>query len=260
VTTAPAGPSGERPSARMAPSVEPETQASDPPPIVHRGLVYRAVMAFAASLLRFRTGIRIEGLEHLPPGAAVIAANHRSFVDIPMIAHAAARRGAGRRHVCFLARESLATSRLLGFIMRHAGCVLIARGRPDRAALRDVAAHLAAGDLVAIFPEGTRGTGPDLQPFQSGALHAARRAAVPVIPCAIGGSAECWPKGRRFPIRRRVAILFGPAIDPARPDALALVRTWLRGALATMPEHPPLPAEPDPEQRSDGAPSADGVV
>jgi 1-acyl-sn-glycerol-3-phosphate acyltransferase len=243
-----------------APGAEPTTELAEAPPIVHRGLVYRAVMAFAASLLRFRTGIRIEGLEHLPPGAAVIAANHRSFVDIPMIAHAAARRGAGRRHVCFLARETLATSRLLGFIMRHAGCVLIARGRPDRAALRDVAAHLAAGDLVAIFPEGTRGTGPDLQPFQSGALHAARRAAVPVIPCAIGGSAEAWPKGRRFPIRRRVAILFGPAIDPAQPDALAQVRTWLRGALATMPEHPPLPPGPDPEQRSDGAPAADGVV
>lgn len=260
MSAGPVGPGGERPGHPTAEAAPPAAQPAEPAPIVHRGLVYRAVMAFAASLLRFRTGIRIAGLEHLPPGAAVIAANHRSFVDIPMIAHAAARRGAGRRHVCFLARETLATSRVLGFIMRHAGCVLIARGRPDRAALRDVAAHLAAGDLVAIFPEGTRGTGPDLQPFQSGALHAARRAAVPVIPCAIAGSAEAWPKGRRFPIRRRVAILFGPAIDPAQPDALAEVRTWLRGALATMPEHPPLPPEPHPEPSSAGAPSTDDAV
>jgi 1-acyl-sn-glycerol-3-phosphate acyltransferase len=147
---------------------------------------------------------------------------------------------------------------LLGFIMRHAGAVLIARGRPDRGALREVAAHLAAGDLVAIFPEGTRGTGSDLQPFQSGALHAARRAAVPVIPCAIAGSAEAWPKGRRFPKRRRVAILFGPAIDPAQPDALAQVRIWLRGALATTPEHPPLPPEPASEPSADGDPALDG--
>jgi 1-acyl-sn-glycerol-3-phosphate acyltransferase len=188
----------------------------------------------------------------------VIAANHRSSIDIPMIAHAASSRAAGRRHVCFVARESLASSRLLGFIMRHAGAVLIARGRPDRGALREVAAHLAAGDLVAIFPEGTRGTGSDLQPFHSGALHAARRAAVPVIPCAIAGSAEAWPKGRRFPTRRRVAILVGPAIDPAQPDALAQVRIWLRGALATAPEHPPLPPETASEQRSDGDPPTDG--
>ncbi|MEZ6017329.1 MAG: lysophospholipid acyltransferase family protein [Planctomycetota bacterium] len=208
-------------------------------------------MATASATLRFWTGVRVSGLEHLPPGAAVIAANHRSTLDIPLIAHAAALRPAGRRHVCFVARASLAESRLLGWIMRHAGAVLIARGRPDRGALRSIAAHLAAGDLVGIFPEGTRGASPDLQPFQSGALYAARRAAVPVVPCAIAGSREAWPPGRRFPIRRQVAILFGPAIDPADPDALLRVRTWVRGALAACPEHPPLPPEPatdDPVQ------------
>ncbi len=222
---------------------DPGAGPASEPPIVHRGLVYRLVMGFASTVLRFWTGVRCAGLEHIPPGAAVIAANHRSSIDIPMIAHAAALRGAGRRHVCFVARETLADSKLLGFIMREAGAVLIARGKPDRGALREVAAHLAEGDLVGIFPEGTRGSGPGLLPFQHGALHAARRARVPVIPCAIAGSHEAWPKGRRFPKRRRVAIMFGPAIDPAEPDALERVRAWIHGALATAPEHPPLPPE-----------------
>lgn len=250
--------SGER-TRNPEPTQEPSPsapRAGERAPIVHRGLVYRTVMGFASTVLRWWIGVRVEGAEHIPPGPAVLAANHRSSLDIPLIAHAAARRAAGRRHVAFVARDTLAQSKVLGFIMRHAGVILIARGRPDRAALREVAAHLAAGDLVGIFPEGTRGAGPDLQPFQSGALHAARRAAVPVIPCALAGTAEAWPRNRRFPKRSRVAILFGPAIDPADPDALAKVRTWMRGALAAMPEHPPLPAEAAPAS-TPAAPEAD---
>jgi 1-acyl-sn-glycerol-3-phosphate acyltransferase len=236
----------------------PAGRSGEVAPIVHRGLVYRTVMGFASTLLHLWVGVRVEGAEHIPSGPAVLAANHRSSLDIPLIAHAAARRAAGRRHVAFVARDTLAHSKVLGFIMRHAGVILITRGRPDRAALREVAAHLAAGDLVGIFPEGTRGSGPDLLPFQSGALHAARRAAVPVIPCALAGTAEAWPRNRRFPRRSKVAILFGPAIDPADPDALAKVRTWMRGALAAMPEHPPLPPEPAPVDPAEAPPASRG--
>lgn len=230
-----------------APAPRPSTDAPPAPVITHRGVVYRVVMSLFSALLRWWTGVRVAGLEHIPAGAAVIAANHRSSLDIPLIAHAAARRGAGRRHVCFVARDTLASSRVLGFVMRHAGVVLIARGRPDRAALRDIGAHLDGGDLVAIFPEGTRNPTPDLQPFQAGALHTARRAGAPVVPCALAGTAEAWPKGRRFPKRRQVAILFGPALDPEDPEALTRLRTWMRGALAAMPEHPPLGPAPTPE-------------
>lgn len=178
---------------------------------------------------------RFEGREHLPAaGGAVVLSNHQSFLDIPLVSHAISR------HVSFVARDSLAESKPLAWLMRECGAVLIKRGAPDRAALREMVAHLERGDLLVIFPEGTRTLDGRVQEFRAGALLAARVAKVPIIPCGIRGAFEALPRHAKFPRPYKIALRFGAPIDSAREDALeaahaSVVAMVGDGRYASMP-------------------------
>ncbi len=160
-----------------------------------------------------------------PPASA------QSYLDIPLLAKALAG-----RHVAFVARDSLARNRLLAWIMRRCGTVLIARGRPDAAAVRETVAHLSRGDAIIIFPEGARTRDGALRPFKRGALLAARRAGVPVVPCAVAGSFRAWPSRRRWPRPGRLRVAFAPPVDPRAPDAQESVRAAVEELLAGTAE------------------------
>jgi len=209
-----------------------------PEVIVHSTLVYRAGRGLTRWVWRLLFRPRLEGRQNLPAtGAGLLCANHQSFLDIPLVAHLTAR------HVCFVARDSLARSRLLAWIMHHSGAVLVRRGQADRAALREMVAHLERGDLVAVFPEGTRSPDGSLGTLHAGALLAARQAGVPIYPVGIRGAFEAWPRERRLPRRRRIAVRVGAPIDPAVPDALERLRDSLAALVGAgrFDSLPPLP-------------------
>jgi len=218
----------------------PEPADGGEPPLTHRTWVYRAIMWFLVTpIYRIVFRARVRGLEHLPRGGALVAANHQSFLDIPLVALALAP-----RHVSFLARESLARAAWLAWVIRRTGSQLVRPGTPDRVALRRAARHLELGDLVCIFPEGSRTYDGALQAFKKGALLAARMGEADLVPCGIRGSFEAWPRDRRWPRPRRLEIAFGAPIDPSRPDAaLRLEREVARLAGLTTP----------PEQERDAA-------
>jgi len=202
---------------------EPTSGAAPPAPGRAAGLVigarpvYRAGRAFLRAYLSLHR-FRAEGLEHLPrTGGVLIVANHQSFLDIPVLAVGTPR------HVAFVARETLARSRFLAFLMRESGCVLIKRGAADRAALEAMIGHLEGGDCVGVFPEGTRTADGEVGVFRGGALVAARRAGVPLVPAAILGAYEAWPRSRRLPRPGAIRLRFGPPI-PADRDALDQAR------------------------------------
>ncbi len=200
------------------------------PPLTHATFVYRLTRALMNLwyLPYFRR--RVRGVEHLPRGGGVlIAANHQSFLDIPLIAIGAPR------HVSFVARKSLAHSRWLAYVMRECGAVLVEPGKSNRAALREMSAHLEAGDCVAIFPEGTRTPDGELKDFKAGALIAARSAKVPIVPCVIRGTFEAWGKGKLFPRPRRIELEFCAPIDSESADALERTRAAIAGRLAVAP-------------------------
>jgi 1-acyl-sn-glycerol-3-phosphate acyltransferase len=158
---------------------------------------------------------RFEGVANIPrEGPVVVLSNHQSFLDIPLITHAVPR------HVCFVARDTLRESRIVAWLLSTTGAVLIKRGTPDRAALREMVAHLERGDLLAIFAEGTRTTDGTVGEFRAGALVAARMAKAPIVPCGIRGAFEALPRHAKLPRPRKIGLRFGPPIDSGRPDAL----------------------------------------
>lgn len=204
---------------------EPAAQAAAGELVVHITPAYRVgrLLTRLVWALMFRP--RHEGRDHVPAsGGALLCANHQSFLDIPLVAHATGR------HVCFVARESLARSRPLAWLMRRCGAVLVRRGAADRSAMREMVRHLELGDLVTIFPEGTRSPDGSLGEFRMGALLAARKAGVPIVPVGIRGTVEAWPRDLRLPRPRRVAVRFGRPVDANAEGALEDVR----GQIADM--------------------------
>jgi 1-acyl-sn-glycerol-3-phosphate acyltransferase len=199
---------------RGDPRGEPDATDAARPPLTTKTLVYRLCSLSSWLYLKLWHRLEVRGLEHIPrTGGVVLASNHQSHLDILIYG------GCVPRHVCFVARDTLARQRWLAYTMRECGAVLIQRGASDRKALRAMADHLELGDLVAIFPEGTRTEDGHLRAWKGGALLAARLAGVPLLPAGISGAFEAFPRGAALPRPRRIRVAFGAPIDSALPDA-----------------------------------------
>ncbi|MGW7098175.1 lysophospholipid acyltransferase family protein [Streptomyces sp. NPDC054838] len=181
-------------------------------------------------LLRLLFRPRIEGLENIPPeGAAIIAGNHLSFSDhflMPAIL---------KRRITFLAKAEYFTGpgikgRLTAAFFRSAGQIPVDRSGKDagQAALREGLGVLAKGELLGIYPEGTRSHDGRLYKGKVGVAAMALGAGVPVVPCAMVGTFEIQPPGQKLPKIRRVTIRFGRPLEFSRYAGLEGERAILR--------------------------------
>ena len=92
------------------------------------------------------------------------------------------------------------------------------RDATDRDALRLSEEVLASGEPLVIYPEGTRFSGPVIQPLQQGAAFLACRSQVPIIPVGMGGTERAWPKGGRIIRPAKVALVVGEPLVPPVPE------------------------------------------
>jgi len=169
----------------------------------------RIVRPFGRALLSVLFRVRQHGREMVPvQGGAVLAGNHRSYMD-PIILWSV-----GPRFVHFMAKEELFTG-FIGWALPRLWAFPVNRAGADRAAIAHATAFLEAGDLVGIFPEGTRSTEEGMGSAHGGAAFIAIRAGVPVVPVAFVGTEKVWPRGQRLPKLRRVTIRYGEPIAPA---------------------------------------------
>lgn len=195
-----------------------------------RVLYYVLKYVLLGPLLRLLLRPRAEGLEHLPvEGAAIVAGNHLSFAD-PLLMPAVLK-----RRITFLAKAEYfrapgLTGWLTAFVLRGAGQISVDRsGRAAaQAAIRDGLAVLAKGDLLAIYPEGTRSPDGRLHKGKVGVAVIALDAQVPVIPCAMVGTFQIWPPGRVLPRQRPIVIRFGEPLDFSRFAGMVHQKTVLR--------------------------------
>jgi putative phosphoserine phosphatase/1-acylglycerol-3-phosphate O-acyltransferase len=143
----------------------------------------------------------IDGVERIPAaGPAILAANHRSYFDPLALGMTLARRG---RAVRFLGKREVFDAPVVGSLVRAMGGIRVERSTGSDRPLVEAAAALAAGELVAILPQGTIPRGPAFfDPELKGRWGAARLAAetkVPVVPIGLWGTEKVWPRSERLP-------------------------------------------------------------
>ena len=170
--------------------------------------------------------VRVHGIEHVPSsGPAIIAFNHVSVLDGPVIAIEVARRLG--REVRFLVAAEIFDRRTLGWILRTYDQIPVRRGEGDAAALDEAVAAVKRGALAALAPEGRVNDPPDapLQRIRSGVARIALPSGASIVPLGIWGTQDRWPRtGLRWapPWRPRLVLSFGtpiiPSGDPASPE------------------------------------------
>lgn len=161
------------------------------------------------SIFRFVFRLRVVGHENIPvTGPALICANHQSFIDPPLVGSSM------RRPIHFMARHDLFTVPVLGWLIARVNAFPVKRtGAGDPAAFKNIFRLLENGEIVLLFPEGTRSRDGNLQKALPGAGMIAYNARVPLIPCYVHGSREVLPRGSKFLHFHRLTVTFGKPID-----------------------------------------------
>ena len=169
---------------------------------------YRLVYTLARWFFRVFFRLRVEGLEHFPSGAAIIAANHTSLYDPEVVSISCPE------EVHFLAKESLFRIPILGKLIRILNSHPVSRGGSDAATFRLILQLLQEGKKVILFPEGRRSRDGKVQPLEKGLPFLVQKAKCSIIPTYVSGTFEAWPRGRRFPkLFGRISCSFGPPIE-----------------------------------------------
>jgi 1-acyl-sn-glycerol-3-phosphate acyltransferase len=157
-------------------------------PYITPPILYHAIRWFAIFVFHITARLRLRGLHNVPTsGAFIIASNHLSWTDIPLVPlHL-------RRKVIYMAKEEYFSSKL-AWLVRFLGAFPVKRGEGDRQALRAAEEQLKKGNILIIFPEGTRSRTRTMAQAHAGMGMIALRTGVPVVPVAIWGSENALKK------------------------------------------------------------------
>ncbi len=177
------------------------------------------IYAFMRALMRFMTTtylvglFKVDGIENVPrEGPLLVCPNHFATLDPPMVPAFLPRGDSWN-----MAKSEYFRRPASRWIFNAYHAFPVVRHTADRAALRRAFDLLKAGHVLVIYPEGTRVDKGVLATPEPGAGFLAQKAECPVLPVALTGTAECLPKGARWPRRVPVTVRFGePFLVPQR--------------------------------------------
>ncbi|MBY0369395.1 1-acyl-sn-glycerol-3-phosphate acyltransferase [bacterium] len=169
----------------------------------------------------FGIRVQVEGLANLPGGGSVLAPNHQSMFDMPILATLPT-------DFKWVSKEQLRSVPFLGWAMRSMGTYFVTRrnATQDAGTLKGAEQGLTDGARIVIFPEGTRSRDGGLLPLKKGAFRLAENAQVPLVPIAISGSFSIATP-RHLPTRwgHSVTVRIGAPLSPQKGESTEAFQT-----------------------------------
>jgi 1-acyl-sn-glycerol-3-phosphate acyltransferase len=182
----------------------------------------------------FAFRLKTQGREHVPrSGAAILAANHASFLDPIVIGICA------RRPVQFLVANDFYRDRRLHALLRWLGAIPVGGDAGMIRSFRHIGEVIRRGSLLGIFPEGGITRDGSMRPFRAGAAVLALRTGVPLVPIHVDGTFEALPRYAKWPRFVPVTVRIGSPI-PVEPrkhpslEEIAELSESLRSAVAAL--------------------------
>ncbi|HSB72227.1 MAG TPA: lysophospholipid acyltransferase family protein [Candidatus Methylomirabilis sp.] len=170
-------------------------------------MIYTIGWCLCRWIARHFFALQVEGAERVPgTGPVILAPNHVSYLDPVLVGVSI------RRRVHFMAKKELFRNRLAAWFLRGLQAYPVARGRLDPSTLKHALSLLKNGEVLLIFPEGTRGDGRTLGPAKPGIAAVAARAGAPVVPVFHWGTDQALPRTRQRIRRVPLAVRFGPPL------------------------------------------------
>lgn len=162
-------------------------------------MIYAICRVIVAGLVRLLFRLDVAGTEHVPAeGGVLLCSNHSSWWDIIAIGVTT------RRQLRFMAKEELFRYPVFGWLIRKFGAFPVRRGHADRSALKGALQLLGRGEVVAIFPEGTRVKTVELGRAKPGVGFLASRSGATVVPVAVSSN---------YRLFSRIKVRYGPPLD-----------------------------------------------
>jgi 1-acyl-sn-glycerol-3-phosphate acyltransferase len=160
--------------------------------------------------------IRHRGRQFLPhSGGGLVLSNHQSNLDPILIGLGCPRR------LNYVARQTLFRFAPLRWLINSLDAIPIDREGSGFGGLKETLKRLKRGELVLLFPEGTRTPDGEVHAMKLGFCAIAKRCGVPLIPVALDGAFEAWPRHRTMPRRTVIHVEFGEPIAPEQVAAMS---------------------------------------
>lgn len=172
-------------------------------------MLYKVAHVLVYTLARLFFRLEVVGVENVPEkGGVIVAANHNSYFDIPLLGCSLSRRADN------IAKSELFRNGLIAALFTALGGFPVRRGQFDRSAIAEAVRRLGAGRLLAIYPEGRRSPDGRLQPAMPGIGLLVTKSGAKVVPAYIKGV-------HHIRLFHRVTVIFGKPLDFSEEIALA---------------------------------------
>lgn len=182
---------------------------------------YRIAWSVAKDYFRTFHDQKAFGTEHIPEGGCILASNHVSFFDPPLIGTCV------ERPFYYLARKTLFVPPVMDKLLPRIQAIPVDQEKPDMVGLKRIIHLLRSGEGIVLFPEGERSTDGKILSGQPGVGLVVAKSRVPVIPTRIFGGHAAWPRGGKPRPFTPLKIVFGPPMTftpPVKPDKNAYLK------------------------------------
>lgn len=164
---------------------------------------YQLIRAVLYVFFKVFNRLEVIGSENIPRnGGAIVAANHVSYLDPPVLGVALKRRPT------YIAKEGLFRIPFIGTVVRGC-CFPMKRDKPQPSVIKEAVSRLKKGGVLVLFPEGSRSTDGDFLDAKRGVAMIAAMSVVPVVPALIEGTDRALPVGTKLIKPAKIKVVFG---------------------------------------------------